>query len=332
MAHAHYRWFSALTALGLMIACGSSSDGGPASSSAGSGDEQSESAGSSGASQSPDAGAQSLEGGSGGSSGSGTIEVGGVISGSSSGGATAGSSSGGATAGSSSGGATGGIGGSSAGAGETLGGTGGSTEDCLGPDPLGTAGYAGGACDSLYPECKYGGTASGTCEWLMFDGRHSVFEWVRDCLENTDPLCDEVEDAKVRSCVNQAMTLVCPPEPAPGDVTCASVVLSCPTITLAACEQAIGLLGDDKAREAIQCFLTRPEDDTPCDEAFHGCTGRPDALGIPGELTTLTCPDEVPTGSCNRMMPECLYGDISCVCLPSGLDLDAPAYWSCQSS
>lgn len=287
-----------------------------------------------------DGGASRPDGIGGATTGGGTPSTGGAGGATSSGGGSlsgGGSPTGGTP---STGGAAGSIATGGSGGATTNGGTlsnagaGGNATDCLAADPPGTGGYAGGACDILYPECEYGGVASATCGWLMYHARHSVFEWVRTCLADTEDLCGALETEKVRSCVNRSMSLVCLADDEavePGDVTCGDVTALCPEVTEAACLQAVSILGDDDRTQAFHCFAAAPLDAASCAADFYGCTGRPEVFGIPGEIVTLQCPDQMPDGACNRNMPECEYGNTICICMPMGPDLDAPAEWRCMT-
>jgi len=114
-------------------------------------------------------------------------------------------------------------------------------------------------------------------------------------------------------------------------VTCGDVAALCPDVTERACLQAVSILGDDERAEAMECFSATVTSEETCAAEFYGCTGRPEVLGVPGEVTVLTCPAEPPSGSCNRYMPECVYGEQRCRCVPIGPDLDAPANWACTN-
>lgn len=164
-------------------------------------------------------------------------------------------------------------GGGSGGIVDSQGGSGG-IHTCLGADPKDFQGYAGGACDSLYPQCAYDSSVAGeTCQWLMYDGRASVFEAVRTCMQNTKELCSDQEEANVSACLTDATNQVCPAN----DVTtlCAEVVESCASVGTYGCINAVSILKDDRQQEALNCYLSEPRLPATCREDFLTCTGMP---------------------------------------------------------
>jgi hypothetical protein len=173
------------------------------------------------------------------------------------------------------GGASEGSGGAAGGAGGSAGGIGGSL-DCLGPDAPGTGGYAGGACEGVFSTwcMDRESGAYRACTWLMYAARQSVFEAVRECLENTPDPCSGDTTAALTACTDDIYAQACL---APGttvdgqEVDCGVVSSTCPDVTGSECDRLMSILNESRRQRAYECYFRDESAETDCAAAFDDC-------------------------------------------------------------